>query len=122
MDWNSNGDSANVKTGEHDRREEIMTTINRRDFLRASSAAALGFGVRAQACARAGAVAGSGWDAGSLRHLLPTVSDTRMLIKASFNAPLAAAPTLRVGNMAVRGRMSDTQGEHWHFYASGLRP
>jgi hypothetical protein len=48
-------------------------------------------------CARPGPRPEHG-DAGNLRHLLPTVSDTRMLIKASFNAPLAAAPTLRVGD------------------------
>src|ERR1043166_3794755 len=45
-----------------------------------------------------------------------------MLIKASFNTPQTGAPTLRIGNTTVRGRMSDTRGEHWHFYATGLRP
>jgi hypothetical protein len=57
-----------------------------------------------------------------VRHLLPQVSDSRMLIKASFNTPLTSAPTLRIGNVTVRGRMGDTRGEHWHFYASDLRP
>jgi hypothetical protein len=99
-----------------------MSSINRRDFLRASSAAALGVGVPAESFAQTAAAPGARWDAGSVRHLLPTVSDSRMLIKASFKAPLASAPTLRVGNVAVRGRMGDTRGEHWHFYATGLRP
>ena len=71
---------------------------------------------------RAAAAPSANWDAGSVRHLLPQVSDSRILIKASFNAPLPGAPTLRVGNVAVRGRMGDTRGEHWHFYATGLRP
>ena len=62
------------------------------------------------------------WDAGSVRHLLPTVSDDRILIKVSFNGPLAEAPTLRVGDTTVRGRMSDTRGAFWHFDAAGLRP
>src|SRR5262249_59792238 len=64
----------------------------------------------------------STWDAGQVRHLLPTVSDTRMLIKASFKAPLATAPTLRVGSATARGRAGDTRGEHWHFYVTALAP
>jgi hypothetical protein len=99
-----------------------MTMLDRREFLRASSAAALGFGVAAEAHAQTGSPAGSQWDTGAVRHLLPTVSDTRMLIKASFNAPLQSAPILRVGSTEVSGRMSDTRGEHWHFYATGLQP
>src|SRR5262249_51702171 len=101
--------------------------MNRRDFLRASSAAALGFGVAAEAQAQATqaqatTAATAQWDAGSLRHLLPQVSDSRMLIKASFITTLTQAPTLRVGGAAVLGRMSDTHGEHWHFYATDLQP
>ena len=45
-----------------------------------------------------------------------------MLIKASFRQPLSAPPTLRVGTTAVRGRMTDTAGECWQFYATGLTP
>ena len=63
-----------------------------------------------------------GWDAGRVRHLLPAVSDSRMLVKASFRIPLAAAPTLRIGTLAVRGRMNDTAGECWQFHATGLSP
>src|SRR5215471_20134516 len=96
--------------------------MNRRDFLRASSAAALGFGVAAEAQAQATTAASAQWDAGTLRHLLPQVGDSRMLIKASFTTPLAEAPTLRVGEAAVPGRMGDTRGEHWHFYATDLEP
>jgi hypothetical protein len=62
------------------------------------------------------------WDRGRVLHLLPTVSDTRMLIKASFTQPLSAPPTLRVGTTAVGGRMNDTAGECWQFYAAGLTP
>ena len=54
--------------------------------------------------------------------LLPTVSDTRMLIKASFNAAAEQRPDLANRRYFVRGRMSDTRGEHWHFYATGLQP
>jgi len=99
-----------------------MSFISRRDFLRASSAAALGFGVAAEAHAQATTAAPAQWDAGALRHLLPQVSDSRVLLKASFSTPLLETPTLRVGEAAVRGRMGDRRGEHWHFYATDLQP
>jgi hypothetical protein len=99
--------------------------MNRREFLLSTSASAFGLGMpenlfaqAAKAPARQSAV----WDRGSVVHLLPQVSDTRMLVKASFNAPLMGEPSLRVGNTTVRGRMSDTRGEHWQFHATGLRP
>src|SRR5437763_5095774 len=100
-----------------------MSFMNRRDFLRTSSAAALGFGVAAETQAQAtqaqaAPAATAQWDAGALRHLLPQVSDSRMLIKASFGTPVLEVPTLRVGDTVVRGRMGDTRGEHWHFYAT----
>src|SRR5262245_59533722 len=97
---------------------------NRREFLRASAAMALTLAVPADLFAQAaspGAPANGAWDAGSLRHLLPGVSDARFLIKTSFNTPLAEAPTLHVGGTAVHGRMGDTRGEHWHFYVTDLK-
>jgi hypothetical protein len=98
---------------------------NRREFLRASAALALTSAVPADLFAQAAsprAPASATWDAGSLRHVLPGVSDTRFLIKTSFNTPLADAPTLHVGGTAVLGRMGDTRGEHWHFYVTDLKP
>ena len=62
------------------------------------------------------------WDAGLVRHLLPTVSDSRILIKASFEQPLGGVPTLRVGARDFPGRMNGTDGTFWQFYASGLEP
>jgi len=62
------------------------------------------------------------WDAGQLRHLLPTVSDTRILIKASFTKPLASAPSLHIGASAVTGTMNDTDRAFWQFHATGLQP
>ena len=50
------------------------------------------------------------WDAGQLIHLLPTVSETRILLKASFSKPLSGAPVLRLGSTRVQGRMTDTEG------------
>ena len=62
------------------------------------------------------------WDSGQVRHLLPTVSDTDVLIKASFARPLTGAPSLRIGSATVRGHLNDTKGEFWQFRAAGLQP
>lgn len=97
-------------------------SVNRRNFLRASSAAALGFGLPVEVFAQAPVAPTSQWDAGGVRHLLPAVSDTRILIKASFSAALTDVPTLRVNGTSIPGRMSDTRGEYWHFHADGLQP
>lgn len=98
---------------------------DRRKFLRGTAATALSLALQPDLfvqAASAASPASSTWDAGGLRHLLPTVSDTRMLIKASFKKPLTDAPTLRVGSASIRGRMGDTHGEHWQFYATDLKP
>ena len=102
-----------------------MSSTSRRDFLRASTAVTLSAAVPADLFAQSGtgkSAPGTTWDSGSVRHLLPTVSDSRMLIKASFNAPLEGEPRLRIGDLTVRGRMGDTRGEHWHFYVTDLTP
>jgi hypothetical protein len=103
----------------------VVMLFDRRDFLKASTAAALWVNAPADlvaSAARAATPLSGAWDAGMVRHLLPTVSDSRLLIKVSFNTPQPAAPILRVGNTSVRGRMGDTRGEFWHFYATGLKP
>lgn len=97
--------------------------MDRREFLAGHLGAALLATLPADALAQRSTPPSSKvWDPGQVRHLLPTVSDTRMLIKASFTRPLAAAPTLRIGTTAVRGRMNDTGGECWQFYAGDLAP
>jgi hypothetical protein len=100
-----------------------MPGLDRRDFLRGSAAASLALTVPADLMAQSPAAPPvRTWDAGAVRHLLPTVSDSRMLVKASFATPLTDAPTLRVAGTSVRGRMGDTRGEHWHFYVTDLQP
>ena len=96
--------------------------MKRRDFLRSTAAgpllAALPRELLAQPSARPST--GGAWNNGAVRHLLPTVSDTQMMLKASFSAPLSQPPLLRVGTLTVRGRMTDTRGEMWAFHATGL--
>jgi hypothetical protein len=97
--------------------------VNRRDFLTGTMGATLLAAVPADLLAQtARPPSDNSWDAGRVRHLLPTVSDTRILLKASFREPLRAAPTLRVGGSSVRGQMNDTAGEYWQFDAARLEP
>jgi hypothetical protein len=97
--------------------------MDRRGFLTGSMGAAILASLPADTFSQTGnPPPPQAWDPGQVRHLLPTVSDTRILIKASFTQPLAAAPTLRIGTTAVRGRMNDTDGAFWQFYATGLQP
>jgi hypothetical protein len=98
--------------------------MKRREFLRATAAgpllAALPPELLEQTSARP--FAGGAWNSGVVRHLLPTVSDTQMLLKASFDAPLSRPPILRVDKAAVPGHMTDTSGEMWAFLAMNLTP
>lgn len=65
---------------------------------------------------------GGTWNGGDLVHLLPTASDQRILIKASFSAPHPAPPTLLVGGRKVPARAGDRLGFFWTFDAAGLDP
>ena len=95
--------------------------MKRRDFLRTAAGAPFLATLPAELLEQTSTRPGSGtWHPGSVRHLLPTVSDTQLLLKASFDAPLSQAPILRVDKMAVPGRMTDTRGEMWAFHATGL--
>src|SRR5215208_6107818 len=95
---------------------------DRREFLLGTFGATVLAALPAELLDGGGRAPPTEWDSGRLRHLLPTVSDTEMLIKASFLQPLTAAPTLGIGAARVRGSMNDTRGEFWQFRAAGLRP
>jgi len=98
--------------------------MDRREFLAGGFGATILAGLPAELFAqpaRAPLTAAS-WDTGRVQHLLPAVSDTRILIKASFSPRLAGAPRLRLGGRSVAGRMTDTRGEFWQFHADGLQP
>ena len=98
--------------------------MKRRDFLRATTAgpllAALPPRLLAQPSPRP--ATGGAWNHGAVRHVLPTVSDTQMLLKVSFDAPLLRPPVLHLDKLAVSGRMTDTRGETWAFHALALAP
>jgi hypothetical protein len=97
--------------------------INRRTFLAGGLGATLLSSFPADLWAGPDqAPAQAAWDPGQVVHLLPTVSDTAMLIKASFARPLTDAPVLRIGTLTIRGRANDTQRQFWQFHAGGLAP
>jgi hypothetical protein len=97
--------------------------MDRRDFHRGSLGAAILAGRSADSFAQSGSrAADHAWDAGQVRHVLPTVSDTQFLVKVSFTKPLTGAPTLRVGASKFRGTVNDTEGSFWQFHVTGLQP
>jgi len=99
--------------------------MERRSFLKSAGAAALFINAPSDLVAAAASAkpsANGEWDQGQVRHLLPTVSDTEILIKASFLEPQIFSPVLRVDGNVVTGRMTDTQGEFWQFHMSNLKP
>jgi hypothetical protein len=97
--------------------------MERRQFLRGGMGAAVLASLPADSFAqKARPPEARAWDTGQLIHVLPTVSESRILLKASFSKPLSGAPVLRVGSTRVQGRMTDTEGALWQFYATDLQP
>ena len=75
-----------------------------------------------EAASAASPAVAAGFDAGTLQHLLPTVSHDRIRLKASFARALRDAPRLRVDGTTVTAQRSDTAGRFWRWDAAGLRP
>lgn len=94
--------------------------MRRREFLQRATAVTSACLSRQVTTAARGEEAG--WNSGSVRHLLPTVNDRRMLLKASFQTALLKPPRLVVGKRVFTGRMTDTRGLFWAFDATGLEP
>ncbi|MHA1276419.1 MAG: hypothetical protein ACTSQI_10165 [Candidatus Helarchaeota archaeon] len=61
------------------------------------------------------------WDHGEVVHILPTISDNRILLKASFESVLTN-PLLDLNGTVVPGIQMDTQGYFWCFDAQNLSP
>ena len=105
--------------------------MDRRSFLANSAggmAAALlnSWPIQAMAAQELPVTTADDWDSGAVRHLLPTVNDTRMLLKTSMQRPLSSSPQLRIegggSTRRIEGRMNDTSGVFWQFYAEDLTP
>ena len=94
--------------------------FSRREFLETSAgAAAIGVSMLSRSNA---AHAADAWNQGQLAHLIPAATHDRFLIKASFTAPLARAPSLTVNGKSVAGAQTDPQGRFWRFDAPSLQP
>lgn len=89
-------------------------SIPRRQFIQAGAALAASTALPLSAAAEE-------WQAGEVAHLLPTANHERILLKASFRSPLAAAPQLKIGSRRIAGRKSDGAGRFWQFDAAGLQ-
>ncbi len=96
--------------------------MDRRRFLIASSLGALGAATGWEAASRAvsSATVDDGFDAGPVRHLLPSATHERIRLKASFEAPRPAPPLLDVDGSRVPGRRTDTAGRFFLFDVEGL--
>src|SRR6266568_904567 len=95
--------------------------IYRRDFL-AGAAAAGAISALPAPFASPAQAADDGWNAGSVEHLLPTVSNNRILLKASLREPPAGNPILLVDGRPFVGERTDSTGLFWQFDAPGLEP
>lgn len=93
----------------------LSAPLDRRQFLAFGAAATL------QATSM-GAQAQSPWNAGQVRHIIPTASHERLLLKVSLASPATRPPTLRAGSLQVPGERSDAEGRFWRFDLRGLRP
>jgi phosphodiesterase/alkaline phosphatase D-like protein len=57
----------------------------------------------------------------TIRHILPTVTDTRISISCSLAQPVQSL-LLRVSNEVYTGEQRDSEGAHWSFTAKDLIP
>lgn len=94
-----------------------MTRWTRRGFLRTSGA----IGLAGLAARPGGAYAQDGWRQGDLLHLVPGANHERFVVKCSFRTP-RTPPVLRVGELRVPARTTDSESRYFAFDAQGLRP
>jgi hypothetical protein len=119
------------KDKNQDKQDLYLPRVKRREFLRASAGGMAGAWMSAWPWQKLAAQQDlnpfeEDWDSGIVRHLLPAVNESRILIKASFDRALGQTPQLQIqngsNNKLVEGFLNDTAGEFWQFYATGLQP
>lgn len=65
----------------------------------------------------------SDWKAGAVAHLLPAVSDRRLILKASFHERQERPPRLRLDSLPpIAGRKTDSAGHFFCFDVDALEP
>jgi hypothetical protein len=104
----------------------MSTPLSRRELLTATISAATALAAVGRDSSRAlygpALTQETRWNPGAVRHLLPGVGHNRVLLKASFVRPLAAAPTLRAGSRKAAGQRLDSAGEFYSFDLTALEP
>src|SRR3984893_9211091 len=93
--------------------------MRRRDILAGAAAALATMPAELRRPANA---ADNAWNAGEVVHLLLTVNNNRMLLKASFRERIHGGATLHVDGRPVAGTQTDSDGYFWQFDATGLEP
>ena len=108
-----------------------LPQLKRRDFLRGSAGGMAGAWLsfwpwQKLAAQQDLSPINDNWDSGVVRHILPTVNESMILIKVSFAKALREKPQLQIqgngSNKQIEGQLNDTLGEFWQFYATGLNP
>ena len=106
-----------------------MSSTARREFLKASSLLTLSASLSGETFAQtsqATPTSNAQWDPGVVRHILPAVNATQMLIKISLsgNTPSSRQqpPVLQIDGRQITGEMTDTKAEHWRFFVDRLGP
>lgn len=93
-----------------------MSRLSRRELL-----ALGGVGLATPALPWLSALGRSSWDSGDLVHILPTASDTELLLKVSFATPKHEVRFV-VNRQEGQSSPQDTAGRFWRFRASNLAP
>ncbi len=121
---------SDTKTNNKTKSNWYLPPLKRRDFLRGSAGGMAGAWLSAWPWQKLAAQQDlnpvtDNWDSGIVRHLLPAVNESRILIKASFSSALTETPRLLIqngsSNRLVEGYVNDTSGEFWQFYATELQ-
>ena len=106
-----------------------MSDTARREFLKASSLITLSASLSGEMFAQAShakPTPNAQWDPGVVRHILPAVNATQMLIKISLAGSTPTSrqqrPVLQIDGRQITGDMTDTKAEHWRFFVDRLNP
>jgi hypothetical protein len=122
---------SDMKTNNKNKSNLYLPPLKRRDFLRGSAGSMAGAWLSSWPWQKLAAQQDlnsepDDWDSGIVRHLLPAVNESRILIKTSFSRALKETPRLRIqngsSNRLIEGYLNDTSGEFWEFYATDLQP
>ena len=118
------------KKARNNKSELYLNAFKRREFLRRSVGGMAGAWLTSWPWQKIAAQqdlnpVADDWDSGVVRHLLPAVNESHILIKASFSQAQRETPRLQIQNgnnsRFVEGYLNDTRGEFWQFYATELQ-